>query len=94
MQKSSRLLILVAALAAQLWLTSVHAFQHPATQAESLCQLCLHAPSLDHGAAPVTGLPPLVLSQDASPLAAAAIRFVHAGPRSSHPIRGPPITLR
>ena len=85
-----RLFLLVAALAAQLWLAGAHAFEHPATQAEPLCQLCLHAPSLDHGAVPPAELPALNALRWLTAQHERAIAPALSRRPALHPIRGPP----
>lgn len=89
-RKNPRLLLLTLALLLGQWLVLAHGFEHPAVQADAVCQICAHAQGLDSGAlAPSAfGLPPSLPVEAALALRPTWPRI--APPRLAHSIRGPP----
>ncbi|MGH8444490.1 MAG: hypothetical protein ACREVL_04435 [Solimonas sp.] len=87
--RPARSLMLTLALVLGQWLVLAHAFEHPALQADALCQICAHAQGLDGGAlAPKLTLPHTSALAEA-PVVAAALP-ARAGTHKAYDIRGPP----
>lgn len=87
--RTPKSLLLALALVLGQWLVLAHAFEHPALQADALCQICAHAQGLD-GAALSPALPlPTALAHGEAP-AGAATRSTLAAPLAAYDIRGPP----
>ena len=84
-----RTLLLALALALGQWLAVAHSFEHPALQADAVCQICAHAQGLDGGAlAPKISLPSQFALAEAP--AIAATLPARAAATRRYNIRGPP----
>jgi hypothetical protein len=84
-----RHLLLAFALAMGQWLALAHSFEHPALQADAVCQICAHAQGLDGAAlAPVFSLP--TQSAAIETPAIASTLPARAAALAAYDIRGPP----
>lgn len=87
--RAPKSLLLALALVLGQWLVLAHAFEHPALQADALCQICAHAQGLDGAAlSPALPLPPALVHAEVP--AGDATQAPLAAPFTAYDIRGPP----
>jgi len=84
-----RHLLLALAIVLGQWLALAHSFEHPALQADTLCQICAHAQGLDGAALTPAPQSPSASAQSEAP-AAVAVLPARAAVRRAYDIRGPP----